>query len=178
MTACLHTIAVDPDVEVLRVKNRLEPSFDPAQSAGYRDILLSIRISTADTRSLGVDLHVCEVQLLLRSFYLLKACVPFPHLTELFSNFPAPDATSCNLPHDCCCCVLRSFSRRRDVKYIETCARQQGWQVTRSMLATRALRCLLPTNTNQHKLTGRRFSGSQSDEGHLRYVSFRNLRSE
>jgi hypothetical protein len=78
MIDCLHIIAVDPDIEVLRVKNRLDPTFDPAQTAGYRDVLLSIRISTAETCTLGVDLHVCEVQLVLRSFFALKARTHIP----------------------------------------------------------------------------------------------------
>jgi hypothetical protein len=72
MTACLRTITADPDAEILRVKNRLDPDFDSAQSAGYRDILLSLCIVTEETRDLGIDLHVCELQLLLRTFHALK----------------------------------------------------------------------------------------------------------
>jgi hypothetical protein len=72
MAACLRAIARDPDAEVLRIKNRLDPGFDPALSAGYRDVSLSLRIATAETRALGVDLHVCELQLLLRAFHALK----------------------------------------------------------------------------------------------------------
>jgi hypothetical protein len=72
MTACLCTIAADLDVEILRIKNRLDSNFDSAQSGGYRDVSLSLRIVTDETRSLGIDLHVCELQLLLRAFYTLK----------------------------------------------------------------------------------------------------------
>jgi hypothetical protein len=72
MTACLKTIAEDPDAEVLRIKNRLDPDFDSAQSAGYRDVSLSLCIVTDESRSLGIDLHVCELLLLLRAFHALK----------------------------------------------------------------------------------------------------------
>jgi hypothetical protein len=72
MTACLRTIAGDPDAEVLRIKNRLDLDFDSAQSAGYRDVSLSLCIVTEETCSLGLDSHVCELQLLLRAFHSLK----------------------------------------------------------------------------------------------------------
>jgi len=72
MTTCVWAIAQDPDVEVLRIKNRLDVSFDSAKSAGYRDVSFNLRIATAETRELGIDLHVCELQLLLRGFYELK----------------------------------------------------------------------------------------------------------
>ena len=72
MAACLRAIAQDPDAEVLRIKNRLDQGFDPARSAGYRDVSLSLRIATAEAVALGVDLHVCELQLMLRTFHKLK----------------------------------------------------------------------------------------------------------
>jgi hypothetical protein len=81
MTACLQTIARDPDTEVLRIKNRLSQDFDSAQSAGYRDVSLSLCILTEETLSLGIDLHVCELQLLLRTFHTLKVSKRSTYLT-------------------------------------------------------------------------------------------------
>ena len=39
----------------------------------YRDVRLNLRLETAATRRLGLDTHVCEVQLVLLDFALIKA---------------------------------------------------------------------------------------------------------
>jgi hypothetical protein len=36
VAACLRTITADPEVAVLRVKNRLDPAYDTRTSGGYR----------------------------------------------------------------------------------------------------------------------------------------------
>ena len=36
LLACLEAVAADPDVVVVRVKNRLRADYDARQSAGYR----------------------------------------------------------------------------------------------------------------------------------------------
>ena len=69
---CLKVIDADPDVHVVRIKNRLCPSYQAAQSAGYRDVALNVRIINAETKALGVETHVAEVQLLLKSFAEIK----------------------------------------------------------------------------------------------------------
>jgi hypothetical protein len=56
----------------MRIKNRLDPDYDSARSAGYRDVGVNLRVVTPETRALGVDAHVCELQLLLRRFAELK----------------------------------------------------------------------------------------------------------
>ena len=38
----------------------------------YRDIAVNLRIDSQDTRRLGVETHVCELQLILRSFADIK----------------------------------------------------------------------------------------------------------
>jgi hypothetical protein len=68
LTACLRAIHCDPDVVLLRCKNRLDPAYDSQLSAGYRDVALNLRIVTPETVEFGVDTHVCEVQLILLSF--------------------------------------------------------------------------------------------------------------
>ena len=68
-------------VQVVRIKNRLDPAYDSGRSAGYRDVALNLRVVTAEAMALGVDLHVCEVQLLLRPFAALKVCIgPYQYI--------------------------------------------------------------------------------------------------
>ena len=74
LAGCLRAIADDPDAEVVRVKNRLDPGYDAAASAGYRDVGLNLRLLSAQARELGVEAHVCEVQLILRPYAELKVC--------------------------------------------------------------------------------------------------------
>jgi len=72
LTVCLRAIMNDPEVEIVRIKNRLDPNYNAIQSAGYRDVALNMRISNEDTARLGIDVHVCEVQLLVRTFAEVK----------------------------------------------------------------------------------------------------------
>jgi len=70
---CLRAIAADKEVIVERIKNRLHPDYNAKISAGYRDCLVNIRVVTESTCRMGIEGHVCEVQLLLRRFYELKS---------------------------------------------------------------------------------------------------------
>ena len=65
-------ISGDPNVRIVRVKNRLDLSFNSTQSAGYRDVALNLRLESELTCKLGIAGHVCEVQLLLKQFAELK----------------------------------------------------------------------------------------------------------
>lgn len=67
---CLEKVKQDSEVSVVRVKNRLS---DEGSSQGYRDIALNVRVVSDSTCRLGVEGHVCEVQLLMHSFYALKS---------------------------------------------------------------------------------------------------------
>ncbi len=69
---CLETMTNDTEAIVIRVKNRLDHSYDSSLSAGYRDVALNVRIATKDSIELGIETHVCELQLLLRPFAELK----------------------------------------------------------------------------------------------------------
>ncbi len=62
----------DPDVLLARIKNRFDPELDSAESAGYRNLAVNLRLDTAETRALGVEIHVCEVQLLLLQMAAIK----------------------------------------------------------------------------------------------------------
>ena len=92
ITACIKAIAADPDVKVMRVKNRLDPSFDGRQSAGYRNISMNLCITTAQTKALGIHKHICELQLLLQAVAEIKVKDLFNPLNYL------PNAT---LPQIC-----------------------------------------------------------------------------
>ena len=72
IAACLESISNDPDVRLARIKNRFDPDFDSAESAGYRNLAVNLRLDTAETRALGVEIHVCEVQLLLLHMAAIK----------------------------------------------------------------------------------------------------------
>jgi hypothetical protein len=86
--ACLASIAKDPDIKILRIKNRLNPEFDARKSAGYRDVALNLQIVTEQTKALGIDAHVCELQLMLQSVAELKVSTP------LSSLFRCPPSTA------------------------------------------------------------------------------------
>ena len=68
LIAGLRAIAADPDVELVHVKNRLSPAHDVRVTAGYRDVLLNLRLRAAAARRLNLDYHVWELQLMLISF--------------------------------------------------------------------------------------------------------------
>jgi len=82
---CITIIRKDPEVKVLRIKNRLAPG--SYVDTGYRDLNISLQVQSDDAKALGAELHVCEVQLILMDFYELKtikghkAYVEFRNLT-------------------------------------------------------------------------------------------------
>uniref|UniRef100_A0A7S0HFA5 Uncharacterized protein n=1 Tax=Hanusia phi TaxID=3032 RepID=A0A7S0HFA5_9CRYP len=65
LSTCLRVIFEDEDVEIVRVKNRLDRRYDASATAGYRDVLLNLRF-------LSAKWYVCELQLILRDFAELK----------------------------------------------------------------------------------------------------------
>jgi len=68
MLKVMRIILDDSDVEVLRIKNRMSNHYDVQSSGGYRDVLVNLRINTLLTRKLGLNNHVCELQLILKNF--------------------------------------------------------------------------------------------------------------
>ena len=69
---CLEAILLDQEATILRIKNRLTHSYNADVTAGYRNVAINIAIATPQTRRLGIDGHVCELQLILRPFHILK----------------------------------------------------------------------------------------------------------
>jgi len=72
LTNCLGLIVTDEHVRVERLKNRMSPSYHSDETGGYRDVCINLRMTTPDAQLLGCELHMCEVQLLLEDFALLK----------------------------------------------------------------------------------------------------------
>ena len=72
LIAGLRAIAADPEAELVHVKNRLSPAVDSRHTAGYRDVLVNLRLRTEEARRLNLDLHVWELQLILISFARIK----------------------------------------------------------------------------------------------------------
>ncbi len=72
LLAGLRTVAMDPDVEIVYIKNRLNPDYDSRSTAGYRDVLVNLRLRTLAARRLNLDHHVWELQLMLISFARIK----------------------------------------------------------------------------------------------------------
>ena len=82
-------MAADPEVHVERVVNRLHDGYDSAETAGYRDVALNLLLETADTVNLGLNWHVCEVQLVLISFAKIKVSLSFlnfPIISQIKMN--------------------------------------------------------------------------------------------
>ena len=73
MVQCIEAISADPETQVERVLNRLHYDYDSTTTAGYRDVALNLRLQMPDTVHLGLNGHICEVQLVLISFAKIKA---------------------------------------------------------------------------------------------------------
>mmetsp|Transcript_6884 Transcript_6884/g.13264 ORF Transcript_6884/g.13264 Transcript_6884/m.13264 type:complete len:93 (-) Transcript_6884:280-558(-) len=72
LTNCLGIIVTDENVRVERLKNRLSEDYDSSETAGYRDVCINLSVVSEDSQSLGAELHICEVQLILQDFAELK----------------------------------------------------------------------------------------------------------
>ena len=60
----LRSIHRDPDIKVVRIKNRLDDEYEASVSAGYRDVMLNLCIQTPETCGLNVQHHIAELQLI------------------------------------------------------------------------------------------------------------------
>ncbi len=75
LAGCLRSIIADREIQVVRVKNRMDPEYNAHQSAGYRDVSLNMRIVNDRAEQFGLSGHVVEVQLLLKSVAELKVLI-------------------------------------------------------------------------------------------------------
>ena len=69
---CLRVMEDDPEVHLVRIKNRMDPSHPSLVSGGYRDVSVNLRVISERTKGLGLAMHVCEVQLILKRFAEVK----------------------------------------------------------------------------------------------------------
>jgi len=60
---CLEVLAEDPDLEIVKIRNLLDPQLDAWANNGYRDVAVMLRVVTPATQWLVVAGHVCELQL-------------------------------------------------------------------------------------------------------------------
>mmetsp|Transcript_35360 Transcript_35360/g.86064 ORF Transcript_35360/g.86064 Transcript_35360/m.86064 type:complete len:1624 (-) Transcript_35360:129-5000(-) len=72
MTNCIGKISTDSSVRIERLKNRLSPSYNSDETAGYRDVCINLRVVNKQAETLGAEIHICEVQLVLKKFAELK----------------------------------------------------------------------------------------------------------
>jgi hypothetical protein len=84
IAACLRAISDDPDVVLARIKNRYDPESDASSSAGYRNLAVNLRLDTPETRALGVETHVCEVQLLHLRMAVIKVIILFMQSIKVY----------------------------------------------------------------------------------------------
>ncbi len=76
LVECMRIISRDTETRIIRIKNRLDPAFNSVRSAGYRDVALNIKLANEETLGMGLENHVCEVQLILLPIYQLKVSYP------------------------------------------------------------------------------------------------------
>jgi hypothetical protein len=72
LTTGLWAIAADDDVVLVRVKNRMRDGCPADETAGYRDVVINVRVVNESARKLGVETHVAEIQLVLRAINNIK----------------------------------------------------------------------------------------------------------
>ena len=59
----------DPEIVIVRIKNRLDPGYNSSLSAGYRDLMINLQIRNEETCLLHVQHHIAEIQLIPRKVY-------------------------------------------------------------------------------------------------------------
>ena len=72
LATAIRTIRADPELVVVGRKNSLSLAHDSRTSAGYRNVALSILVIDPFTTSLGLETHVCELQLGLKDIEALR----------------------------------------------------------------------------------------------------------
>lgn len=69
LLAMVKRLRQDPELIIVRIKNRLDPEYNSENSAGYRDVLVNVRIENHESIKLNVKYHVAELQLIPRDVY-------------------------------------------------------------------------------------------------------------
>ena len=116
---------------------------------GYRNVAFNLRLRTAAARELGVDTHVCEVQLLLRPFAELKV-VPNQHPPHTRTHAHARAHTP---THCVCVCVCAGVC-------VCVCVCVEYWRGPYV-----PLKHSMHTGTTHHQVSGRRHATSSVGSG-------------
>ena len=162
------------DVIVERVKNRMDPETKLRVFGGYRDVALNLRIDTEETRAMGVETHVCEVQLLLSCFDTIKVRRRLFHAGLLAAGESRAAYMFCIFHevahHESFCQSLSPLTCSIDSARMQSHGLYAATQKERfEHLASVAVQDLYFADTD---------ICLQSDQGHKHYVAARNLRSE
>jgi hypothetical protein len=63
LCTCLECITQDEEIEIVSIKNGYDPQSDAADSVGFRDVLVSLRIVSKATVFFRLTEFLCEIQL-------------------------------------------------------------------------------------------------------------------
>jgi hypothetical protein len=66
MTLMIGALHNDPEIKVIRVKNRMATSYDASRTCGYRNVLVNLCLQNDITRYFNINMHICELQLVLK----------------------------------------------------------------------------------------------------------------
>jgi hypothetical protein len=66
MTLMIGALHNDPEIKVIRVKNRMATAYDSSLTCGYRDVLVNLCLQNDITKYFNINMHVCELQLVLK----------------------------------------------------------------------------------------------------------------
>jgi len=68
LVSCVQRILLDADVRLARFRNRLDDACDAKGSAGFRNVGILVTVCAGEAEALGLEHHICEVQLVMLSF--------------------------------------------------------------------------------------------------------------
>jgi hypothetical protein len=66
MTSMMGALHNDPEIKVIRVKNRMATAYDSSLTCGYRDVLVNLCLQNDITKYFNINVHICELQLVLK----------------------------------------------------------------------------------------------------------------
>jgi hypothetical protein len=66
ITSMLDALHNDPEIKVIRVKNRMATAYDSSLTCGYRDVLVNLCLQNDITKYFNINMHICELQLVLK----------------------------------------------------------------------------------------------------------------
>jgi len=114
LRACVEAISKNSDLDVMSLRNHFDERYDARHTAGYRDVVLRMRVRTEATIDLGLSGHVVELQLAHRKMAMLLN--PQQHARYLDykgSMYATPRILSCISCISCIISCIHPPSRSR-----------------------------------------------------------------